>query len=171
MAGIANNCGRPTRRCTRRSAADGRSRVNAKAFDGPGTWCGVRIWASGNCLAKACLAKYPYTQAQVNEILCKALRQNLSCLAQAMHRLGIEPMHLFQFRPFEVYPLRQVYVRTDFRPAEVSLFEIRPSDFRPSEVRPCEVRPFEICPFEVCPFEVRILEVCPFEARPYEFRL
>ncbi len=32
--------------------------------------------------------------AQVNEILCKALCQNLSVLVQAMHRLGIEPSFL-----------------------------------------------------------------------------
>jgi len=29
--------------------------------------------------------------AQVNEILCKVLCHNLSCLVHAMHELGIEP--------------------------------------------------------------------------------
>lgn len=32
--------------------------------------------------------------AQVNEILCKVLCHNLSCLVMAMHRLGIEPSFL-----------------------------------------------------------------------------
>jgi hypothetical protein len=32
--------------------------------------------------------------AQVNEILCKALCQNLSALVQSRHRLGIEPSFL-----------------------------------------------------------------------------
>jgi transposase len=32
--------------------------------------------------------------AQVNEILCKILCYNLSCLVHAMHKLGIEPSFL-----------------------------------------------------------------------------
>ena len=32
--------------------------------------------------------------AQVNEILCKVLCYNLSCLVMAMHKLGIEPSFL-----------------------------------------------------------------------------
>ena len=32
--------------------------------------------------------------AQTNEILCKVLCHNLSCLVMAMHKLGIEPSFL-----------------------------------------------------------------------------